>query len=795
MPFVDAVPFSAWICTPLPKDDAHDQEPKPSRPELAGQSGNSPPGVMREELGQVGKRYTHWQADAAPNSQSPKAFPPQVLVQRKLSKPNEKSIPSSSLLPSNSTPNLQQSSPEGDYVVTFNHSTDETWSPHAHSNIAGGLPVTAKERICSSLPSSPQQLRKDNFGCEAPESPRVRKLKACLSDSASIVSLPESSSSGSQDGYIFVERQLSEAPPAYDALGDLPPPYEPFSRQLGPVQNGLGSSDVPGILLEDAPPLPEKVPLSASAVSDAGEFLDGNLSDQDASPAQLADMSILVAVSETVNVRFDHFQLIFLLRMQEMLVKMQEDLETENAGFENAALEPSAEGKSIPAVTCSIVTQGVELNVILPPKPEAETRSASQNTNATGSYLEADLLSDGGSESPLPNCTARHSRERGSVGSKDELVISGSNSNSKAQSTSSAESLLNLRPESAQSVGGISGRTSTASIPDADAWSVTGSAGRRGSDSSASSNLDSGVSLKDSENKPSGRSSKEMKKISIFAVEGSCVHLGIQLQGDDTVVKVEGQELKINEQGTLEMEKYLNQKSFRTSRAKAPLPVTPGPDPMVRVRAEFGPGAKRNEPSAGERGFAHVKLTGLAASLLLSSMEGLSECFEDELVLPPVPFLVELANSRVSLNNDLPPRLLSAPPPIPINVAIESISIRRNQDGLLNIKAIDLCSDLADINEPPTMTVTGQDSVSPSELSLSDSVSSRIERLENEKQTLQAQLSVSRTALRSVHEERQALLHTIARLQQELSISNREQERMREKLVSQRRGSAAKWYH
>ena len=756
MPFVDAVPISIWICFPLPgSEDDTTEKIVPAAPE--------------EAAGQVRTRY--WSAGS--QSQLPKALSPDLLSQRKSSE----RLPSS-FQTANSTPDLKPGLVANGVGV---HRTADERAPDY--KFAAGPPGETRlgntTRACNSVPSSPRRSRKDNPGNRALD-PGPNGFKStwrpCLSDSASVQSLPGSDSSGSQDGFIFLERQPNEAPPAYEVTNELPPPYEPYPRLQSPVQNGLT-----GPSSSEAPPLPEKVPPSFSSMTcDSSDLVAG----QDSSPDQCAGLSILVSVADRVNVRFDHFQLMFLLRMQEMLMKLQEELSRENRSFGSAS---RATGESA-TLTCSILAPEAEFNIILPPKPEADA-SSSQNTSAMSSYQEADM-SDGRAESP--ESTHRHAADKRAMHA--ELLSPGGSSQPKARPTASAESLHVSRPGSAQSTGGASGRTSSASIPDTDGWSTIGQAGRRGSDSGSSINLDSGVSLKDSEGKSRRRSSLA-KKVGIFSVEGSGVNVGIQLKGADTVVTVTGQEVKIDELGTVHLEQYLNQKSLRTLREKEAIPACPSAEPVVRVRAAFGPEAQQHE-LGGERGFAHVKIAGVSAALLVSSVQGLIECFEDEVVLPPVPFLVELTDSRVTINNDVPPSLLSAPPSIPINVAVEDIQLHRDTHGQINVKPIETCSEIsAAADVPQTDRVPRQDSIrSGSDLSLSDSVSSRIESLENEKQTLAAQLSVSRTALRSMHEERQALLRTVARLQQELLMSNREQERMQEKLSGQRRTNATKWY-
>ena len=318
-------------------------------------------------------------------------------------------------------------------------------------------------------------------------------------------------------------------------------------------------------------------------------------------------------------------------------------------------------------------------------------------------------------------------------------------------------------------------------------------AGRRNSEGScASAGRESSLSVTDD----GVKKAKKYKKASIVTVQGSDIQLGVQMKGLHIAVKVAAQKLGLSEAGNVNLDKFINRKSAKTTSIPQPTPIpqTDSWTPMVCVRAEIGPMARRHDPVAEERGFAHVKLSDLVASLTISNAESLSDCFEDELLIPAMPFLVELRNSQVSVINDAPPRLLSVPPPIPINLGIQSITIRRNDDGSLNIFGMqtDSNTDRRCVESPR------QSSASASEISLSDGVMSpKLDELDNENHRLSEQLAVTQTALRSVQEEREALLKTIERLQMELAISNREQEQLQEKLLvlTYPRGSSPRKTH
>ena len=587
-------------------------------------------------------------------------------------------------------------------------------------------------------------------------------------------------------------------PPAYEPRNELHKPA-PASRELPPPYETLthNGPNLSGVPLEEAPALPEKAPIPEATLNGLSEA--EGLSNQELNLGSRADVSFLIHVPQCVNIQLDHFQFIFLLRLQEMLIKLQEDLEKGKLSQSDNVSAMNGPGDAQPTAFFSILAQGVDVNIVLPPAPDSDvsrlerhpSQNTSRNASSLSSYIETGGVSDSGCQSPEVIDYKTPSRTDSEEGARKDGSVSSENPNSKA----SQELMPSSRPSSAQSASHTSGRGSAASAPDSDGWllvqsgdkSVAGRVqSRTDSDTSNfSSQLDSNIS-KDSSSKDSEKEHKEPKMVSILSIEGEEVEVGIHLQGYDKVIKMICPELKLEELGVINFDKYLNQKSFRKSLTKTTVPPASKGAPMVCMRAEFGPSAERYESTAGERGFMHAKVNGINGTLLVSTLGSLADCFEDEVLIPPMPFLVEVNNSRVSINNDLPPTLVSAPLPIPADLSIENISVRRAHDGVFHIRPFSGDSQGRESERP----MTRQESINASQLSLSDSASvcSRAESLENEKQCLVAQMAVSRATLQSLQEERDALLKTIERLQQELSFSNREQDLLQERMTSFQKG-------
>lgn len=668
--------------------------------------------------------------------------------------------------------------------------------PEAGYNNTTVKPPMGRSQSASPLNSPPRTRTNSEIspmrkGSDSSISAKYREDTVPSLSSSNSISLHNSDSNISHSPVAVNSTSLSESsllnrpPPAYEGRNgadkqtssesEQPPPYETLA-QNGPV--------LPVPHFEEAPPLPEKVPLSEELVN--GLTVKEKESQQELDSVSKAELSLLIQIPQTVNIQLDHFQFVFLLRMQEMLVKLQEDLEKDQ-------LMESMESQ--PMIFFSILARGVDLNVVLPPAPDREasrlnrdpSQKLSRNASSLSSYLDTGIVSDSGCQSPDVIDSKSHSRTNsdGSPQWKDGLQPTMENHSPRDVSQS--------RPNSSQSTSHISGRASVSSAPDTDGWLMVGAQDSKSSSSRVTSQTDSDASnassqLDGSVSKDSN--TKKPKQVSILSIQGEEVEVGLHFHGYDKVIKIICPEIKLDELGVVSFDKFLNQKSFKKSLRQSTL-SSPSSEatPMVRMRAEFGPSAERLEPTAGERGFMNVKANGINGTLLVSTLGSLADCLEDEILVPPIPFMVEVTDSNVSINNDLPPALVSAPMAIPIDLNIENIAIRRAHTGVFHIRPM-TAEPQERASEPAAMPVTRQESFKASQLSLSDSASvcSRAESLESEKQCLVAQMSVSRAALQSLQEERDALLKTIERLQQELSFSNREQDLLQEKMTSFQRG-------
>lgn len=74
----------------------------------------------------------------------------------------------------------------------------------------------------------------------------------------------------------------------------------------------------------------------------------------------------------------------------------------------------------------------------------------------------------------------------------------------------------------------------------------------------------------------------------------------------------------------------------------------------------------------------------------MSTLIGLADLAEDEIITPPVPMNLELENIKVNVIEDRPPVNITSPSPQPINVSIGKMKIVRDSSGVFQIQPIEM---------------------------------------------------------------------------------------------------------
>merc|ERR1711881_811600 len=84
--------------------------------------------------------------------------------------------------------------------------------------------------------------------------------------------------------------------------------------------------------------------------------------------------------------------------------------------------------------------------------------------------------------------------------------------------------------------------------------------------------------------------------------------------------------------------------------------------------------------------FVDVKVQNLPLQFYLSTLDGLADLFEDEIIPTPVPMKVQLENLALHLVEDRPSANITSPGSLPIDVAIPALMTTRDRSGLFSVQ-------------------------------------------------------------------------------------------------------------
>ncbi|XP_049825652.1 UHRF1-binding protein 1-like isoform X2 [Aethina tumida] len=80
-----------------------------------------------------------------------------------------------------------------------------------------------------------------------------------------------------------------------------------------------------------------------------------------------------------------------------------------------------------------------------------------------------------------------------------------------------------------------------------------------------------------------------------------------------------------------------------------------------------------------------VEVNDIALDLNMSTVTGLADLVEDEIIPIPIPMQITVDNVKIHLNEDRPPVNITSPGPVPIDLNITELYITRSEDGTFNL--------------------------------------------------------------------------------------------------------------
>eukprot|EP00112_Aurelia_sp_Birch-Aquarium-sp1_P003162 Seg1354.4 transcript_id=Seg1354.4/GoldUCD/mRNA.D3Y31 product="UHRF1-binding protein 1-like" protein_id=Seg1354.4/GoldUCD/D3Y31 len=694
--------------------------------------------------------------------------------------------------------------------------------------------------------------------------------------------------------------------PQSGSAESLPPSYSQLPAYDTLVDTGdVTSQD------EEAPPLPKKVTEDISSFfTSESETNAPKLTDQ---AKKIPTIGSIFQVAKPTNLQLDHFQLVFLLRLQEMLADVAEKVSQDTLQFKTLTSPVHKEVVKGGSFSLHLTVPSVDINIVLPPSNGvhdeqlmsledrikakkltrfidliklAENISDTGNENVSGDNEKSVTGGRGehGSENhdnfrrtPTSDFQTSSDSEL-SVNSKAETASSTSSDRSCTQSISPAKSDSHGEANPVRDESGPNGRATTMNSSESKARSLkpgisesvtsdiedssgissaTDSPPSSARDSIASdpskdaveqtnhfdipSNPADHVTLSDEnaderdddmdENEsdlleicesearlrtilrniemneigtqtdaeppvaPTYDTYKD-QQVSVLCLKCKDIRLGIQSENLNTLVKVAIGTVKLEDKGHTTYAMTLDHRlsTARRNADKEQDISLSDSKPQIAVRMLSGPIAEEFAEGGAEMGFAHVKVKGLEASLLLSNAENLGEFVEDEYLLKKMPVMIELENLGMQLLDDKPRKNLATPLPPPMEICIERLCVLMSTDGKISI------ANRTEIEQECPCncgrgslgnTLTSSDQYEASLLTneTGDTRPRTADQLNDsaaENERLIDDMKLANARMVSLEQERDAILKVVEKLQQELMWSNHENEKLSDKVRNYR---------
>ncbi|XP_039949315.1 UHRF1-binding protein 1 isoform X2 [Bactrocera tryoni] len=233
-------------------------------------------------------------------------------------------------------------------------------------------------------------------------------------------------------------------------------------------------------------------------------------------------------------------------------------------------------------------------------------------------------------------------------------------------------------------------------------------------------------------------------------------------------------------------------------------PYNPELPPCIRVRLEETLSLPQGNVSITDKKslqswishHAEVRVKDVNLDLSMSTVIGLGDLAEDEIITNPLPVTIHVENVKLNLIEDRPPVNITSPGPVPIRLAIGRMRIHRDKNGIVNIQPIETgLNEAATINYPLTAAaLTPRDRERDREILSMQLVMQQLkmdnenlrkqlvnakenadtyrQKCKQENDVLRSYLKAAQDDITILLEEKKALLDTIRSLQVQLTSSN-----------------------
>lgn len=184
-------------------------------------------------------------------------------------------------------------------------------------------------------------------------------------------------------------------------------------------------------------------------------------------------------------------------------------------------------------------------------------------------------------------------------------------------------------------------------------------------------------------------SSKRRDLVSMSTFKLGQVEFVQQSQGFDSVIKLQVSCVKADECNSIPWDELQNKFDCR-SRAWNEISVESGCRPQVTARLDHSvlPGEVLSRASLKEWATDKIEaqIQNVELELNMSSVIGLADLFEDEIIPLPLSLHVILDNVKIHLNEDRPPSNITSPGPVPIHLTLSKLCLHRGNDGVFRFE-------------------------------------------------------------------------------------------------------------
>ncbi|XP_065355354.1 bridge-like lipid transfer protein family member 3B isoform X2 [Calliphora vicina] len=170
-----------------------------------------------------------------------------------------------------------------------------------------------------------------------------------------------------------------------------------------------------------------------------------------------------------------------------------------------------------------------------------------------------------------------------------------------------------------------------------------------------------------------------------------------QQEGNNSTLRVQVAAIQCDECGAIPWDELQNKFGARC-KAWNLAPYNPEAPPCIRLRLEETIKPPKDVVNVGDKKaiqnwvshHADIRVSDISLDLSMSTVIGLADLAEDEVISANIlPLNVTVENVRINLIEDRPPVNITSPGPVPINLAIGRMHLKRDKTGLLLIQPIE----------------------------------------------------------------------------------------------------------